>query len=203
MSVRTLTLLVAIALLMIPISSTYATTNSTNVSVGAVAVNLTAELNNSRNAGYNFTVNEFAADTSSQCSLSLITPCNNNVPSQFVCINSTYSEIYAAQSNQIYSNFTFGRHVCPLFLLAGLVSCGTQDGYCVVRDTPRSPPVLNNTNKTTATYDSTTIAYASTSSYSSTIVYTSTMHYNATSSNFITNLINQIIQFFKGIFGKL
>lgn len=203
MSIRTLTPLVVIALLMISVSGAHAATNSTNTSVDVVAVNLIAELNNSRNAGYNFTANEFAANTSSQCSLSLITPCDNNVPSQFVCINSAYSEIYTTQSNQIYSNFSSGGHACPLFLLAGLVSCGTQDGYCVVRDTPRSPLALNGTNTTTATYSSTTIAYNQTSSYSSTITYTSTMRYNATSSNTITNLINQIVQFFKGIFGKL
>lgn len=200
MSQRTYVLIAAIALLIALASSFGATTNASNATSASIAVNLTSELNNSRASGYNFTSNEFAANSPAQCSLSLITRCDNNVPSQFICINIEYNQTYSSQTSKINSNLSSG-YACPEYVLAGIVSCGISQGDCVVL---KSPPNYTVSNSSTANYTSTYSSTATTiPKSSSTISYTSTVPQSGSSSVSITGLINRIVQFIKDIFAKL
>lgn len=127
--------------------------NYTNSSNATIVVNLTAELNNSAAAGYNFTANSFEANSSTACSLAQISKCDNNLPSQFVCINSTNEQSYLLQHQNLEGNGT----VCPQYVLAGFLYCQVQNGACVVaRNSTYSYNVVNTTN-TTSTINQTTI----------------------------------------------
>ena len=95
---------------------------------GTEAVNLAQELNNSNAARFSLNEAMFHANSSSACSKQLITPCDNNVPSQFICINEQYAGTVSLEYHGIYR--TPG--ACPEFLLGGNVYCGLDDNYCVV-----------------------------------------------------------------------
>ncbi len=100
------------------------TTNAT------IAVSLQQELNNSVLAGFTLNQTVFYSNSSLDCSRQLISYCDNNVPSQFVCVNQRYSALVSSQYNLTHKNL----QACPMFLMAGTVSCGVQDGYCVVME---------------------------------------------------------------------
>ncbi len=95
---------------------------------GSKEVNLAQELNNSAGAGFSLDEGMFHANSSSDCAKELISQCDNNVPSQFVCVNQRYAANVSSQYGAIYSK----PGMCPEFLLAGNVSCGLDDGSCVV-----------------------------------------------------------------------
>ena len=95
-----------------------------------IAVNLTMELNNSEQAGFNLVQSMFYVNSSSECSKQLISACDNNVPSQFICINGLYSENVSSQYQRIYTT----PQACPMFLMVGNLSCGIASNYCVVLD---------------------------------------------------------------------
>jgi hypothetical protein len=93
-----------------------------------VAVNLAQELNNSAEAGFSLNAGMFYASSSSECSKQLISPCDNNVPNQFICVSQQYAGTVSSQYGSIYPT----PRACPEFLLAGSVYCGLNDNYCVV-----------------------------------------------------------------------
>jgi hypothetical protein len=113
-----------------PYSSANATTtiNGTAPNDTLVAVNLTQELNNSAQNGFQLNSSQFYSTSSAQCTRESISGCNNNVPSQFICVNSQYAGAVASQHQTIYATPT----VCPDFLMAGYVSCVAVQGYCEV-----------------------------------------------------------------------
>ncbi len=94
------------------------------------SVNLTEELNSSAKAGFKLTQVMFYANSSSVCSKQLISPCDNNEPSQFICVNQNYATQVSAQHSSIYSS----REICPMFYMVGSVTCGLDNNYCVVLD---------------------------------------------------------------------
>ncbi len=114
-----------------------ATPPKNGTSNGTVAVNLTQELKNAAADGFTLTQSMFYANSSSACSKQQITACNNNVPSQFVCVNQQYAGLVSSQWKSIYPFPT----PCPLFLMAGTASCGVSDGYCVVLQTGSEVPI--------------------------------------------------------------
>ena len=95
-----------------------------------IAVNLQQELNNSALAGFTLNQTVFYSNSSFGCSKLLIVYCDNNVPSQFICVNQKYSALVLSQYNQTHQV----RQACPMFLMAGTVSCGVSDNYCVVTE---------------------------------------------------------------------
>ena len=99
-----------------------------NSTVPTEAVNLTQELNNSASAGFSLLANKFHANSASECSKQRISPCDNNMPSQFICVNQQYADQISGQYISIYTT----PQACPQFLEAGTISCGLDDGYCVV-----------------------------------------------------------------------
>jgi regulatory protein YycI of two-component signal transduction system YycFG len=123
------------------------TSNSTNSSTitngtAEIAVNLQSELNNS--AAFNTNQSMFYATSFSDCSRQQITQCDNNVPDQFICVNSQYSSYISAQYRQLYGNQSA---VCPDFILAGSIACGISANYCVViSSNPTHPQNVSTSN---------------------------------------------------------
>lgn len=109
------------------ISTTPTTLSQTNQSA-TLAVNLQEEINDSTAKGFLVNQSEFYSSSASQCSLELIDGCDNNEPSQFICVNQNYSSQISTQRMNIYSS----SEVCPDFMLAGTLSCALQGNYCVV-----------------------------------------------------------------------
>lgn len=95
---------------------------------GTEAVNLAQELNNSAKAGFNLDESMFYASSASECSKKLITACDNNVPNQYICVNQKYAGTVSSQYSSIYP----ARGICPMFFMAGNISCGLDDNHCVV-----------------------------------------------------------------------
>jgi len=95
-----------------------------------IAVDLQQELNNSANDGFSLNQSMFRANSSSQCSRQLISGCDNNVPSQFICVNNSFIDTVSGQRSSIYSN---NSRACPDFIETGTLSCAVQAGYCVVQ----------------------------------------------------------------------
>lgn len=95
---------------------------------GTVAADISQELNYSAQDGFNLSMGTFRAGSASDCVKELAGRCDNNVPSQHICINQQYAALFASQYKEIYP-----RPVpCPLFMMAGTLSCGLDGGYCVV-----------------------------------------------------------------------
>lgn len=101
-----------------------------------VAVGLEHELKNSASEGFNLNSTLFRANMPSDCSLQLISQCDNNVPSQFICVNSVYSAQVRSQYAALYNGKS---HICPMYVAFGNVSCGLEQGYCVVTDSAHAP----------------------------------------------------------------
>ena len=98
---------------------------------GPIPPNAQNEIANASVSGFEITSQMLASDNSSQCSLEQISFCNNNEPSQFVCVNQAYASNVNAQYKLIYA----GRgQACPEFVLAGHISCTISAGYCAVTD---------------------------------------------------------------------
>ncbi len=93
-----------------------------------VAVNLQEELNNSANQGFTLNQTVFYSNSSAYCIRELITQCDNNEPSQFICINSAYSGPVGQQYKKAHAIAV----ACPMFYISGTVYCGIQGNYCVV-----------------------------------------------------------------------
>jgi hypothetical protein len=74
--------------------------------------------------GYALNGSTFSCRFGYQCTKVLITRCDNNNPSQFVCINSAYLADFSNMSR------TNGSVVCPQYLLAGTISCECASNYC-------------------------------------------------------------------------
>ncbi|MDE1768183.1 MAG: hypothetical protein KGH64_02665 [Candidatus Micrarchaeota archaeon] len=106
-------------------SSTVARANQSDL-----AVNFTQEINNSIKSGFSVNLTVFLPNAQSACTLQLISPCNNNVASQFICINPIYKQALGAQYQQLYPP----GHACPMYLVAGNISCAIQYSHCVVLD---------------------------------------------------------------------
>lgn len=105
-------------------------TQSNNNTSGnkTIAVNLTQELKNSAASGFTLNASMFYASSSSECSKEQISSCDNNVPSQFICVNQQYAVIVSSQYNSLYSTPV----ACPQFFMAGNISCSIVDNYCTV-----------------------------------------------------------------------
>jgi len=98
---------------------------------GAMPANVENSIGNATASGFHITPQMAAANSSSQCSLQQVTFCDNNEPSQFVCVNQAYASNVNAQYKLIYA----GRgQACPEFVLAGHISCTISAGYCAVTD---------------------------------------------------------------------
>ena len=84
-----------------------------------------SELNSTERLGYNFTNSSFSCGSSSYCVLVQVAACDNNLPSQFACINTqAYPEYTIQRSNM-------GRDaICPMFMVAGTHTCECASGYC-------------------------------------------------------------------------
>jgi hypothetical protein len=76
----------------------------------------------SRN-GYTLNSSKFQCGYSSQCAKVQVSPCNNNEPSQFICINSAYA-------GKLANSTSGSASVCPQYLLAGVISCRCTSNYC-------------------------------------------------------------------------
>jgi hypothetical protein len=123
----------AIALLLIYVG-VYLWHNSLVSTVGVsgpIPPNAQNEIANASVSGFEITSQMLASDNSSQCSLEQISFCNNNEPSQFVCVNQRYAANVSTQRVLMYA----GRgEACPEFMLAGRLSCTSSAGYCTVVD---------------------------------------------------------------------
>lgn len=115
--------LVALGLLLYLASAYY------NQSVKGSPVNLSQELSNARSYGFRVTENMLAANSSAECSLQFIAPCDNNMPQQFICVNNYFVADISLQYKRIYAN---SFQECPLVLMLGRYSCGLENGYCIV-----------------------------------------------------------------------
>lgn len=105
------------------------TTNSTTPNE-IIAVTLAEELNNSANSGLNLNRSMFYSNSQAGCSRELISACDNNDPQQYICINSQYASKVASQYPKIHPS----PQACPMFYMAGNISCGLANNYCVVLD---------------------------------------------------------------------
>ncbi len=186
---------ISFAFLIVLISSANAFANNTTY----VAVNLSSEITNSGLAGYNFTQNDFSVSSPSQCVRVLISNCDNNNPSQFLCINGAYKSSYEQQ----HADLSFNESgFCPEYILAGYISCAMQSNYCVVtRNSNFTSPNQNNTQNNLT--NSTVISTSATSSATTTVLpsINSTSVNNGLST--ISNIINEIIQFFQTLLQKI
>lgn len=99
-----------------------------NPQSNTIAVNLTQELKNSAKAGFILNESMFYANSGSECSRQLISQCDNNEPDQFICVNQQYSGAVSSQYGSAYP----APVACPMFLMAGNVSCGLAGNHCVV-----------------------------------------------------------------------
>ena len=119
----------AIILVLIIIASFFLYVELGSPPMGAVPQAL-GQLASAR-SGFGFKANTtmLMANNSSQCYLQLVSQCNNNEPSQFVCINQDYRAQAAAELKSLYENST---RACPEFMLSGHISCAVVDGYCTV-----------------------------------------------------------------------
>lgn len=110
------------------------TLNYTNGSLSGnypIAVNLSQELNNSANGGLYLNKSAFASSSYPACAKVLISSCDNNVPSQFLCVGAYYADEVTQEAQGADANKP---HVCPMFVEAGSIACGVSAGYCVVTD---------------------------------------------------------------------
>ena len=104
-------------------------------STAVVASDLQQEMNSSAQYGFVLGSGAYASQNASGCSLQLIGGCNNNAPSQFVCVNSAYVGNVSGQYARLYSQ----QRVCPAYMLPGTLGCGVSGGYCVVTRTQAAP----------------------------------------------------------------
>jgi hypothetical protein len=95
----------------------------------AIALNLQQELNSSMQAGFTLNSTAFESSSAQSCSLQQISACNNNEPSQFVCVNSVYAARVRSQYSVLYNSSAY---MCPEFTVPGVLGCAVQEGYCVV-----------------------------------------------------------------------
>lgn len=137
-----LLILFSIILLPFTLATSAGSTHSNNTTI-----NVQQELNASASAGFNFTMQTFASSSASDCLLVQITPCNNNNPSQFVCINSAYYQSYLNQTQRIVKPGV----VCPMYEIQGTISCGFESGYCIVTVRSQLTRESNSTNTTAST----------------------------------------------------
>jgi hypothetical protein len=99
--------------------------------LGSVPASAMNGISNATGSGFQMNATMLVANYSSQCVLQQISFCDNNEPSQFVCVNQAYSSNVSAQYHKIYS----GRaEACPEFVLAGKISCAVSGNYCIVVD---------------------------------------------------------------------
>jgi len=108
---------------------TYVVPGAANIPLTGIPPNLVAALNASRAYGFNLTQGMFRSNSSSECVLVRVSFCDNNVPSQFACINSDYYQDYIGQRQAAFSG---QGEICPQYLLAGTISCASAGGYCEV-----------------------------------------------------------------------
>ncbi len=92
---------------------------------GQVFVNYMQQLNVSKSLGYNFTTASFYCGQTSDCQLVQLAPCDNNIPSQFGCINPSAYASYAAHKAEISKDA-----VCPFFMEKGSASCVCASSFC-------------------------------------------------------------------------
>jgi hypothetical protein len=74
--------------------------------------------------GYTLSSSAFSCSSALQCVKVLIAQCDNNNPSQFICINSAHLGEF---SNMTKNN---GSVACPQYMLAGTISCSCTFNYC-------------------------------------------------------------------------
>ncbi len=71
----------------------------------------------------------YACTSSADCVLVPTSYCDNNLPSQFACINGNYADAYLALYN---SEKMHRAPICPMFMLQGHISCECINSYCTL-----------------------------------------------------------------------
>lgn len=72
---------------------------------------------------------DYACGSSYGCALVPASYCNNNLPSQYACVDSAYANAYLSLYNSGKANQTA---ICPMFFLAGSPGCECLHGYCAL-----------------------------------------------------------------------
>ncbi len=98
--------------------------------VSTLPLNVTGEINTANAYGFDFNSMVFLSGSSSMCKLVQISPCENNIPNQFACINTNYYQTYLNQKQALSGQPA----ICSTFLMMGAISCVSLDGYCEVAD---------------------------------------------------------------------
>ncbi len=86
-------------------------------------------LNVTKMDGFSFSREMFSSNSSSRCVLVQVSACDNNVPSQFACLNSDYYPAYLSQRQAAFSG---QGQICPQYLVLGTLTCESVNGYCEV-----------------------------------------------------------------------
>jgi hypothetical protein len=77
--------------------------------------------------GENVPITWFSCTSSSDCTDVLAATCDNNIPSQHICINSKYYGAFESEHNSTFQNST---HVCPLYFMNSNITCSCAENYC-------------------------------------------------------------------------
>ncbi|MFP3215331.1 MAG: DUF4382 domain-containing protein [Candidatus Micrarchaeota archaeon] len=70
----------------------------------------------------------FSCNTNSDCSLVPLTFCQNNLPNQVACINSSYYQEYMNYYQKLKEHVPV---MCPMFIVAGYTTCSCIHNMCV------------------------------------------------------------------------
>lgn len=114
--------LMAYALLIVAACLCLLVAHPKNISTGSI-YSYQNETQRAEQNGYTIGSSAFSCSSTSQCVRVLITQCDNNNPSQFICINSAYLNKF----NNMTKN---GSVICPQYMLAGVISCACASNYC-------------------------------------------------------------------------
>lgn len=93
---------------------------TTTIGYGSGQLNATGMQQDASGFGIYLNSSAFSCGYSNACKKVLVASCNNNLPSQSVCINPSYYDQYLQQYNAKYGNHTYA---CPAYVMAGNVSC--------------------------------------------------------------------------------
>ncbi|MCL5440735.1 MAG: hypothetical protein M1448_02540 [Candidatus Marsarchaeota archaeon] len=103
-----------------------ATHNQTPVPPNTTLYSYSNEISHASAFGIGIGASQFSCSSSLQCAKLLLSRCDNNLPSQFICINGKY---YGQ-----YLNLTKGEnktgYLCPMFLVMGNIGCSCISSYC-------------------------------------------------------------------------
>ena len=101
--------------------------NGTAVSSNTTIYGYSNEILRASGYGVGVGAAQLSCSISSQCNKLLVSPCNNNIPAQFICINNRY---YGHYLNITRDNNKNAGVICPMFLTAGSIGCSCISSYC-------------------------------------------------------------------------